>query len=556
MAFMVHARLGRGRTVDSFSATLEVGAERLDVVVKRPRPELARNDVFTQALLAWGRAQAELDHERVVAVLESGRTDEGVYVIQEQVDGVPLAAVLRVLRKRRRTLSPGHALMVARQAAEALAYLAKDARVGHGDLDPGEILVSYEGDVHVADAQLSALQAHVGADLLEDEGRSAYQPPEVRAGRAPGPPADVYALSLILLEMLIGHPVWTAETMTVRDAVAALTDFTHIGQASPALTKDLLALLEPCLADEPATRPSAAALQEGLQALQLGHALLDDALSLGTFVQAILPPKEDEDAPTQMMTAEQAEALAARRAAKADWDAASVLINPEIEAKARLWAGTARPTPAVGSLLAPRSPSAAPGGQLVAASVPLDAATPAALEAAARQAERAEVPEPPAPAPEPPRAERAPARRTIPLDGAKEAPAAPRRPAALPKAAAPAEARPSPWAQLQAHLPKLSSGAWLAVVGGVLALLLIVLGVSARSGGRTVRLRATSEPSAATVFVDGVEVGTTPFEDAVTVGGELVKLRFELPGYAPHEVSIGTDAPELRYEAPLRREGK
>ncbi|MCB9648849.1 MAG: protein kinase [Deltaproteobacteria bacterium] len=433
MAFTVHARLGRGRTVESFSATLEVGAERLEVVVKRPRPELARNEVFTQALLAWGRAQAELDHERVVAVLESGRASEGVYVIQEQVDGVPLAAVLKVLRKRRRTLSPGHALMVARQTAEAVAYLGQGGRPGHGDLDPGEILVSYEGEVQVADAQLSRLGAHVGADLLEDEERSAYQPPEVRAGQAPGPPADVYALSLILLEMLIGHPVWTAETMTVKDAVAALTDFTHIGQASPGLTKDLLALLEPCLSDDPAARPTAAALQEGLQSIQLGHSLLDDALSLGTFVQAVLPPKEDEDAPTQMMTVEQAEKLAARRAAKADWDAASVLINPEIEARAAAWASGARAASA-----APRPPSAAPGGQLVAAAIPLAEATQPSWRRPRGSSRPASPPcRPPRPRP--------PASRSRPRRGARwRSPGPPRAPRSWRRAVRKVSCRSSP----------------------------------------------------------------------------------------------------------------
>lgn len=538
MALTVQSRLGRGRTVETLAATLEVGSERLDVVVKRPRAELAGNQAFVQALLGWAEAQAELDHEGLVAVLESGRSSEGAYVIQEHVDGVSLAAILSTLRRRRRTLSPAHAVMIARQVAEALAYLAEHGRRGHGDLDPGEILVSYRGEIRTTDARLSDLRVHVGADLLDDASDAApYRAPEVK-GTSGGPEADVYALALVLLEMLIGHPVWTAETMTVADAVAALTDFTHIGQASPALTKDLLGVLGAALADDPSARPSAASVKASLQDIQATHGLADDELGLGVFVEAILPPpKEEADAATQLMTPEQVEALQRKREASADWDAASVLISPEIEARAAADLAQARRASSKGAskplgevAAAEASPiPPTPSQALVAASVPLERASKTQLEQAAKAVRQAAD------------AERAAeARRASSSSG-------------LPPPPPPPEIDEGPLANLMARLDARSGGkAQLALgVGLAVALLVLLALVLGGPDVRAVKLRATSEPSDARLFVDGAEVGRTPFEDVVQTADEQVGLRFELEGYESHEVTIGTAAGEVRYEARL-----
>lgn len=535
MALTVHARLGRGRTVETFAATLEVGAERLDVVVKRARPGLASNEAFTQGLLAWAKASAELEHERLVAVLESGRTPQGVYVIQEHVDGVALQAVLATLRKRRRTLSPKHAVMLAHHVAEGLSYLHSGGRRGHGDLDPGEILVSYRGEVRITDARLWELEVHVGTDLLvEEPTRRPYRAPEVNAGAATHESADVYSLGLVLLEMLIGHPVWMADTMTVADAMAALTDFTHIGQASPELTRDLLSVLGQILAPQPEARPTAQQLQDDLRRLQATHGLLDDELGLGVFVEAILPPDKGEDAATQMMSPEQVEALARQREAGADWDAASVLINPEIAARAAAQFGgragaaeppieVARPEPA---------PAKEEGQALMATTIPLAEASVARLESAAKDVQRV-------------------AARAQTPSASRPPSAAPMRARSTP-AARPASAESVAQQALQ-MLRELPRG-WL--IAGTIVLVVIVGAAMLRGPPvRTVRLRATSEPSAAQLWVDGVPLGQTPFEQEIKTAGALLELRFELPGYQPQEVSIGTAAEELRYEARLEPEG-
>ena len=79
MAFTIKSRLGRGRTIESFAATLEVDSERFEVVVKRPRAEFKTNVAFSDALIAWG--EPETVTARVREHLDAGANHVSVQVL-------------------------------------------------------------------------------------------------------------------------------------------------------------------------------------------------------------------------------------------------------------------------------------------------------------------------------------------------------------------------------------------------------------------------------------------------------------------------------------------
>lgn len=574
MGFVVHARLGRGRVVETFSATLQVHGERLGVVVKRPRPAYAQHAALARALTEWGEAQTDVDHPHIVAVLEAGQTKDGAYVIQERVDGVPLYDLLRVLRKKRRTLNPDFALVIATRMAAALEYLSQDGRTGHGALDAGEVLLAYDGDLKVGDQGLYRLTEVVGTDLFDDGGLDeVYWAPEVVAGAVPTPRSDVFTLGLLTLEMTIGHPVWTADSMGVRDAVDAVSDFTHLGQASPALTRDLLAILRPCLDEQPGARPKTAGPVYRMLVELLGrHRIRPDDAALGRFVRAVLPPAEHGEAPTMMVDPAEAERLLESRQHHADWDAASVMIDPEIEARARsamvegrvLRGAMSRPpvapvapvAPSPGRLNGLRAGALGPSGsvEVVAATVDLEAASPARLREVAAIARRPS----PATVTASPRAGLEPAR------SARSA-----RPEPLP--AFPGSPRaPSVLREMAARVPNVAGAAAAThrtversrsrmLIGLSAAVFAIVMGLMFVGGDRsfrtipTIRLRTSSDPDHAQVWVDGDLIGRTPIDIPVPQKRGPYRLRFELRGYRAHEVTIGSREDELRYEAVLRR---
>lgn len=333
MGFTLTIRLGRGQTVDTFAAVLEHGGERLDVAIKRPRPELLGNQPFREAFRAWGQAQLELESDALVACLEAGETPEGPYVIQERVEGPALARVLQQLRKSRRAFRPELALRIASSVSEALAALHAAGRV-HGGLDTGEVLVSYRGQVKAGDQGLHRLDWLAGDGVAQPP---IYLPPELKSGGEPAASADVYAFGLVTLEMLIGQPVWTAETMTVEASIRALRDFSHLAQAQPGLTEDLVALLLRCTATAPGERfSSGVQVHQALSALISQHQLTADDAALGNFVRALVPRPKQEEAPTMLVHGDRAHRASSDTALPElqGLKALTVMVDPDLEAKA------------------------------------------------------------------------------------------------------------------------------------------------------------------------------------------------------------------------------
>ncbi len=488
MGFTIKSRLGRGRSVESFAATLDVDGDRFDVVVKRPRSELKNNAAFAEALLAWGASQRDIDQENVVAVLEVGRTEEGPYVLQEWVEGAPLSAAIQALRRRKRTLMPSLALALAEQAAAGLTHLHRKGII-HGGLDTGEVLLSYAGEAKIGDQRLRTLDRYLGADLIPDDA-DLYRAPEVRDASDATEPGDVYALGLITLELLIGTAVWAADSMTIDGSIAALKDFTHVGQAQPALTEDLVALLRACLAERPAERATARRALEQIKAVVAKHRIHVERQALGDFLKALIPPPEAAEAPTMMVDPETAEQIAAQHSARvARFEGLSVPLDPDLERKALTRA--VRPV-----------------------SVPPEL--------------------PPAPLPKPDFSAPSVARS---------------RAVSVPNVAKVAVRAASEFDRSVGRNLRLAAAA----VGG-LVLLLIAIAMFRGDHSRSIRLRVSSVPAGADLFVDGVAVGATPVNQDLVVEGQTVQLRFTLDGYREHKVSIGTDAAELRYEAPLEKD--
>ena len=522
MAFRVESRLGRGQVVDTFDAILEVHGEKLDVVIKRARPEYRDNAALQDALLEWGRAQATVDHPDVIAVLEAGRDQDGVYIIQERIEGTSLSRLLTTLRKSRRALTPPNALLIAERLAAGVAGIHRSPSGHHGDVRPGEVLVGYDGQVKVGDQRLGDLNSLVGLDLEPGAVNADYRAPgEVVSGSA----TDSYAVALVILEMMLGHPVWKTASMTVDDAQRALVDFAPVAQTLPDVAKELGGILKPCLHFEPDLRPTdMTAVANALTDLIDRYRVRRDPDGLGSFVEIVSPPLEDADAPTRMAVVPEAEpeiiAMAPDR--RAAFEAASVVLTPEILAQAEAEyrqkkRGASKP-PAVATdhirarpaQPLPRIPSAAKS-----ASTERPRPRSATLEG-----------------------------RSVPVD-LPPAPSSLRDTAAkLPNVAAKAAA-----AMTEHGLPQ-----WWPYVAIGLAVIFFGWWMSG-TDARMIQLRVTSEPSAAEVFVDDQLVGQTPLTRPLEVRADRIDLRFEKDGYEAYRVTIGTQEDELRYEAPLKPVG-
>ena len=152
---------------------------------------------------------ASLDHPDIVRLLDSGPLDDGeggMFLAMEFIDGVELSQMIPA-----EGLEPDRAFAWFLRIAGAVSQ-AHDAGILHRDLKPGNILVDQSGGIHVADFGL-ALPVHqrvhqlslTRADMVA--GTAEYLPPEAyHRGYRPTVAADVFALGVILHEMLRGAP--------------------------------------------------------------------------------------------------------------------------------------------------------------------------------------------------------------------------------------------------------------------------------------------------------------------------------------------------------------
>jgi serine/threonine protein kinase len=200
------------------------GTERM-VAVKLMHPELARDRALRNRFVREARCAARLQHPNVVGVHMVGETDGGLpYIVMELVSGPTLEEVLM----HAGTLAPGRAVRIARQIASALAE-AHTAGVVHRDLKPANIVIVQRRraeQVKLLDFGVAKLVGCASASDWEEEttqitregaifGTPQYLAPEQAQGGAIDGRADLYALGVLLYQMLSGRPPFSGTAVSV-----------------------------------------------------------------------------------------------------------------------------------------------------------------------------------------------------------------------------------------------------------------------------------------------------------------------------------------------------
>jgi serine/threonine-protein kinase len=221
------ARGGMGEVFLATAGGIE-GAER-PCVVKIIRREHAEDPSFLARFFDEARIQAQLDHPGVVRVLEASTDPSGKpFVVAEYVEGRNLAEVRTRSSQLHATIGWAEAVAVGVALSDALLHVHErtDANgealgIVHRDLSPQNVMVSYSGDVKLIDfgtARGENRRCHtVSGVVLAKPG---YVAPEVANNQPGGVPADLYALGVILWELVAGRRFLTGEASAHVAAVA------------------------------------------------------------------------------------------------------------------------------------------------------------------------------------------------------------------------------------------------------------------------------------------------------------------------------------------------
>jgi serine/threonine-protein kinase len=178
------------------------------VTVKLLLPAFADDTPLVNALRQCFTATSPLNHPRIARILQVTDHEGQLVLVTEFVRGINLKE--RIRRVAPFTLSV--AVDIALAIAEGLES-AHRAGMAHGDLRPHNVVVSQEGLVKITDfGLLPALQASPMAQTAWLTRAAPYLPPEVSEGWQVTPAADVYALGVILFEMITGGVPFPADT--------------------------------------------------------------------------------------------------------------------------------------------------------------------------------------------------------------------------------------------------------------------------------------------------------------------------------------------------------
>ena len=253
--YRVERELGRGGMAVVYLAR-DLKHDR-EVALKVLRPELSAalgRDRFMREI----QLTARLQHPHILPVFDSGESAGQLWYTMPYVDGETLRA--RLAREGR--LPVDAATQLGREIASALAY-AHDAGVVHRDIKPENILLSRQGQALVADFGIA--KALATDEALTETGLAlgtpAYMAPEQVLGERPvRPQADVYALGVVLYEMLSGARPF-ADAAPVAMLAKRLTDGAPLLSAvRPDLPEAIALLIRDTLEVDPARRPATGAV--------------------------------------------------------------------------------------------------------------------------------------------------------------------------------------------------------------------------------------------------------------------------------------------------------
>ena len=245
--YRLEARLATGGMGEVYRAThVELGRS---LALKLMRPELSGDPSFVERFRREAMTASRLGHPHIVDIIDSGSEGGRFYFVMEFLDGKTLSSLISG-----GPISLPLALDLTTQIAEALD-VAHRAGVVHRDLKPDNVIVLARERgpfVKLVDFGIAKVVA-LSPDQKQTThgvimGTPQYMAPEQAAGVALDARADIYALGLILFELLTGHPPLTGQT-------APLVMSAHIAQVPPELPTRFPAVLRALVAKMLAKRP-------------------------------------------------------------------------------------------------------------------------------------------------------------------------------------------------------------------------------------------------------------------------------------------------------------
>ncbi len=230
--YQLNKLIGSGGMADVYVAHDSVLGRK--VAIKVLNEELAANKKFSQRFKQEAKSASSMDHPNIVKVLDAGETSEtdaaGVkhtyaYLVMEYVDGLELSKLVA-----RGPLKVPEAIRVTKELLSAVEF-AHNKGIIHRDIKPDNIMLTRAGNVKVLDFGIARAVAETFDDIATTTsilGTAAYFSPEQAQGQKVDIRTDLYAVGIVLFEMLTGKVPFSGDT-----AVAVAHQHIHAHPPAP-----------------------------------------------------------------------------------------------------------------------------------------------------------------------------------------------------------------------------------------------------------------------------------------------------------------------------------
>ncbi|WP_027363621.1 Stk1 family PASTA domain-containing Ser/Thr kinase [Desulfotruncus alcoholivorax] len=255
------------------------------VTIKILRPEFTSDEDFIRRFRREAQAVASLSHPNIVNIHDVGQEDGIHYLVMEYVRGDNLKEIIN----KNGRLSPDEAIRFAVQVCDALEH-AHQHNIVHRDVKPHNILVTEEGRAKLTDFGI-AMEASAATITRTDTimGSVHYLSPEQARGEIATPRSDIYAVGILLYEMLTGSKPYSGDT-PIAVALKHIQETPRpIREVNPEVPRELAAVVMRAIEKNPENRyQSAGELARHLEmALDDGQATV--VLPAGELAQRIKP---------------------------------------------------------------------------------------------------------------------------------------------------------------------------------------------------------------------------------------------------------------------------
>ena len=271
----------------------------MPIAIKKVLKQYSSNPTLVKMFLAEARIICNISHENIVKIYDFGKFEDQYFIAMEYVFGQNLGAILSKVAERDQIMPLNLTIEIISAVLCGLdhAHNAQDRNgnflnIVHLDMNPNNILISYEGKIKVVDFGIA--NANYTKKLKGDagiQGTYAYLSPEQCGGHPVDRRSDIFSVGIILYEMLTGRPLYKNldNDMAIMNSIL-YDEIEPINELMPDIDPKLAKIVMKALEKNPNRRyASAMDMREDLQLIYNSLEFDPDSEMLPAFVKKLFP---------------------------------------------------------------------------------------------------------------------------------------------------------------------------------------------------------------------------------------------------------------------------